>query len=55
MTREEHIAVHKELHDSLDRLVSDYIRHTENNLSGTSVLDLIAWSAGQARNPTEKG
>jgi hypothetical protein len=55
VTREKHRQVHIELHQSLDRLVADYLRHTGRCPSEVSVMDLMAWSHSQTLNPTEFG
>jgi hypothetical protein len=53
MTREEHKARHALLHQQLDELVADWIRHTTGLPSKCSVLDLMKWSHEQTENPTE--
>lgn len=53
MTKIEHKEIHIKLHKALDSLVGDYITHTGERLSNSSILDLIHWSYEQTRNPTE--
>jgi len=52
MNKEEHIAIHKELHDSFDRLLADFIGHTEKLPGKTTIEELAEWSAGQITDPT---
>jgi len=54
MTREEHIAKHKELHRALDQLIADFIDHTENLPSKTNLLVFMTWAHEQTICPTEK-
>ena len=54
MSREEHIQCHKELHKKLDELVADCITHTAMLPSKMTVMELMQWSHGQTKNPTEK-
>ena len=54
MTREQHRARHEELHRMLDELVADWITHTGNRPGGSTVLELVEWSAQQKIEPTEK-
>jgi hypothetical protein len=54
MTKEEHIKRHEDLHINLDELVADFIRHTEKQLSQSTILDLIEWSYYEKNNPTEE-
>lgn len=53
LTREDHIARHKELHRALDELVADFIQHTGKLPSKTALLDLMTWSNEQQNDPTE--
>ena len=53
MTPEEHKQRHIELHRSLDELVADFIRHTTLFPSKTTLLDFMAWSAAQTKDPKE--
>ena len=53
MTPEEHKVHHNKLHKDLDELVADYLRHTKGSLMGSTIMDLIRWSADQTVNPTE--
>ena len=45
------IKKHKELHKSLDELVSCFINSTEKLISETSIMDLFMWSAKQTIDP----
>jgi hypothetical protein len=47
-----HLQRHMELHRALDELVADYVRHTRRSLSGSTVMDLLLWSARQTDDPT---
>ena len=56
MTPEEHIKRHRELHNALDQLLADYIRHAPDfqlkpGLGKPSVLDLVRWSNKQMSEP----
>jgi hypothetical protein len=51
--KEEHRQRHVALHAYLDELIADYIRHTGGLPSKNTIYDLIVWSCGQAKNPTE--
>ena len=52
MTREEHIQRHKELHNSLDELVADWISQNKGVLpSKNTVIELMKWSCEQTVNP----
>lgn len=54
LARAEHRARHQHLHDALDELVADYIRHTKDcRPSTSSILELMQWSVQQVRMPTE--
>jgi hypothetical protein len=53
MTPEEHKERHKLLHAHFDELVADWIGHTRNLPSKSTVLELIKWSHEQTLNPTE--
>lgn len=45
-----HRARHLLLHDSLDSIISDYIRtHQDKLLRNTSLLDLLGWSSRQVK------
>ena len=50
---EEHIQRHKELHQSLDELVADFITHTGKTPSRSTVMDLMKWSYEQTISPDE--
>lgn len=52
-TREEHIARHVVLHKHLDELVGDFLLHTRRLPSKTMLLEFMAWSCAQTKNPTE--
>ena len=54
MNRKEHIRRHLKLHNSLDELSADMIRHTDKLPSKTSVMELMQWSYQQTKNPTEE-
>ena len=49
----DHKDQHVKLHEALDELVADYIDHTGNVPSKTTVWELIEWSAQQCVDPTE--
>lgn len=53
MTHDEHRERHKELHDSLDELLADWITHTGNLPSKCTVMEFLKWSSQQAKEPTE--
>ena len=53
MNIEEHKIRHVELHKALDELVADFINHTENMPSKTTLFELMEWSFEQTKNPTE--
>ena len=49
-----HIERHKELHNALDELLADFIKHNKDVLpSKTSILSLIEWSYKETLNPTK--
>lgn len=52
MDRQAHIERHKELHNSVDELVADFITNTKKRLGETTVLELLKWSHEQTQNPT---
>ena len=52
MTKEEHMARHKKLHGFLDELIADFITHTKELPSRTSLMDFMTWSSEQIANPT---
>ena len=56
MTNEEHAERHTKLHHSLDELLADYLTHGPGNPmpTETSVIQLLNWSAAQAKNPDHK-
>jgi len=50
----EHQHRHQLLHKYLDELVADFIDHNRGKtLNGSSIMDLMAWSAEQTKNPTK--
>ena len=51
MTKEEHIKRHNYLHKCLDELVADFITHTKELPSLTSLIRLMEWSSSQCINP----
>lgn len=52
MSREEHIARHKLLHEMFDELGADYLQHHDGALpSNTSMVDLMMWSYQQTLDP----
>lgn len=54
MTPEEHRERHKLLHRQLDELVADWITHTDQLPSQTTVMNFMQWSYEQTLNPTER-
>ena len=54
LTKDEHIKIHKTLHNSLDQLVADFISHTGKSLEETSIMELIKWSHQQTIEPVSK-
>lgn len=52
MDAKEHKERHAYLHRCLDELVADYIGHTNNLPSETSVMQLMNWSYTQTIKPT---
>lgn len=48
-----HKDIHIQLHRSLDQLAADFMRHTQQLPSKTSVMDLMKWASEQAKNPSE--
>jgi hypothetical protein len=51
---EEHLYRHVLLHEYLDELIADFIRHTGKLPSRTTVLELMRWAAEQRASPTEE-
>lgn len=51
MTKDEHIKYHQELHGSLERLITDFVKHTGRFLETVTLLDFINWSSQQRTNP----
>lgn len=50
----DHAARHKQLHQALDELVADWIKHTDGRPNTGRVIDLITWSHAQTLSPTER-
>ncbi len=56
MNFKEHCERHRQLHAALDELSADFLSHNKTkNLSDTSILELVMWSAAQQYQPTEQG
>ena len=53
MTPEEHKKRHIELHRAFDELLADWILQTGSLPSQATVMELIRWSASQAKEPTD--
>lgn len=51
ITHARHLAVHKKLHEALDRLLADWIQETGVLPTRASVGDLIDWSHKQTTDP----
>lgn len=49
-----HKARHIKLHQYLDELVADFITHTKQLPSATSVFELMQWSHSQTKSPSER-
>lgn len=54
LTRAEHIARHKELHEALDRLLADFICHTNGAVLNRPIGELMEWSYRQTQSPDHK-
>jgi hypothetical protein len=52
LTPEMHKLRHAQLHRSLDELLADWIRHTANLPSESTVMDFLKWSHAQTLNPS---
>lgn len=53
MDSEQHKKRHVELHQALDELAADFVRHNRGkHLGDTSILELLQWSGAQSREPT---
>lgn len=52
MTEEQHRQRHVELHQALDELIADWIRHTGKSFSRSTIYELMEWSSQQMENPT---
>lgn len=53
MTNKEHKERHVLLHNHLDELIADFIRHTKHRLTEASIMTLVHWSYCETRNPKE--
>lgn len=53
MTYEQHREIHVVLHQQFDKLLADFIAHTDKLPSRTTVLELMEWSHQQTIDPTE--
>ena len=51
LTQEEHQQKHKEIHESLDRIVASFILHTNEHPSEVSLWRLMMWASEEARGP----
>ena len=56
MSKDEHIQRHKMLHQMLDELLADFLRHTncEKLPSCTTIEELMVWSSKQTVDPDEE-
>ncbi len=54
MNKKEHKKRHKELHRNLDELLADFIEHTKELPSRTTLMEFLKWSHQQTINPSEK-
>ncbi len=54
MTNEEHKSRHKLLHKYLDELIADFITHTTNLPSQSTLLEFMEWSHRQTITPTDE-
>ena len=52
--KEEHLQRHLELHNMLDELSADFIRHTNKLPSNSTMMELMTWSFEQTKNPSEE-
>ena len=52
MNLEDHKARHVELHQKFDELLADFIAHTGDLPSQTSVMEFMTWSHEQTLEPT---
>lgn len=53
MTKSDHIKTHKELHENFDKLIADFLLHTEKLPSKATIMELIEWSHKQTIDPEE--
>lgn len=53
MDKEEHVKRHQELHKSLDELLGDFITHTGQRPSQSTIMELLRWSHQQTIDPEE--
>jgi len=51
MTKKEHIARHKKLHESFDELLADFVSHTKELPSNTVLREFLEWSYRQTVEP----
>lgn len=54
LTKEQLIKIHKELHNSLDKLLACYIQKqtSSKNLTNTSLIEFLEWSHKQTIDPS---
>jgi hypothetical protein len=52
MTRDEHVARHRELHQRFDELLADYLRHDRTHSIRNTIEDLMRWSHEQTQPAT---
>lgn len=56
LTKEEHIEIHKHLHQSLCDLLNDFQKVTGHKINNeSSIKELFVWSNNQCINPTSAG
>jgi hypothetical protein len=54
MTKAEHRARHKLLHEQMDELIADYLAHHRGKLlSNTTLMELMQWSHRQTVDPED--
>ena len=54
LTTKEHMERHAKLHECLEELVADWMTHTKNVSSKSTIMKLMLWSHEQIINPTTK-
>ena len=54
LTKAMHKASHRDMHNSLDMLVAHWIASTGKRPSQATLLELMAWSGGQAECPNHE-